>query len=229
VTIRLGILATVFLAGAALMSLEMASFRLVEPELGSDIVVWGSLISVFLGGLAVGAIIGGRWADVAPNLRKLGIILVAGGMISLAVPFYSDAVLDWAYPGQGAPLPSEWGTGGGDLKLAVYQPPDMRWAALMAGTILFGLPAILLGMVSPYSARLFVHEMPHMGAGIGEVYGVSTVGSIAGTLGTAFYLITKFGTHAILGGNGALLIGLGIALVGCDMARRKAGPTAPQQ
>jgi hypothetical protein len=76
-------------------------------------------------------------------------------------------------------------------------------------------------MVSPYSARLFVHEMPHMGAGIGQIYGISTVGSIAGTLGTAFYLITKFGTHAILGGNGALLVALGLVLVIAGVLRRR--------
>jgi len=92
--LRLGLLATVFVAGAALMSLEMASFRLVEPELGSDIVVWGSLISVFLGGLAIGAVVGGRWADVRPNLAKLGLVLAAAGaasgLIVLKLPFLGD-------------------------------------------------------------------------------------------------------------------------------------------
>ena len=40
--IRFLLLATVFLAGGSLMSLEMASFRLVQPEFGSDIIVWGA-------------------------------------------------------------------------------------------------------------------------------------------------------------------------------------------
>ncbi|MCX5683212.1 MAG: fused MFS/spermidine synthase [Planctomycetota bacterium] len=219
---RLGLLVTVFLSGAALMSLEMASFRLVEPELGGDLIVWGSLISVFLGGMAIGALVGGRWADSQPSLARLGLILAAGGAVALAIPLYADAVLTWAYPGAGAPLPSEWGTGGaGGTELAVYHPPDMRWPALLAGTLLFGLPAILLGMVSPYAARLFVREMPQMGTHLGQVYGVSTVGSILGTLGTAFYLISLMGTRSLLSMNGAVLVGLGLALIIANRLRRR--------
>lgn len=233
--LRLGLLATVFVAGAALMSLEMASFRLVEPELGSDIVVWGSLISVFLGGLAIGAVVGGRWADVRPNLAKLGLVLAAAGAVSglivLKLPFLDDRtpaewVLEWAFPGEAPPLPSEWGAGSGDT-LMVYHPPDMRWAALLAGTFLFGLPALLLGMVSPYAARLFVRELPHMGTGIGQLYGVSTVGSIVGTLGTAFYLISMMGTRWLLSLNGLVLLGLGLALIIAHRLRRRAAPEAP--
>ena len=50
----------------------MAGFRLAQPELGSDIVVWGSIISVFLGGLSAGAFTGGRLADRRPSLWFLG-------------------------------------------------------------------------------------------------------------------------------------------------------------
>ena len=233
--LRLGLLVTVFVAGAALMSLEMASFRLVEPELGSDIVVWGSLISVFLGGLAIGAVGGGRWADVRPSLAKLGLVLAAAGALALLIvvraPFwgdrsFADLVLEWSFPGEPPPLPAEWGTGSGD-KLLVYHPPDMRWAALMAGTLLFGLPALLLGMVSPYAARLFVRELPHMGTGIGQLYGVSTIGSILGTLGTAFYLIAWMGTRWLLTLNGLVLLGLGLALMVAHGLRRRASPGVP--
>ena len=222
------ILMTVFLAGASLMSLEMASFRLSEPVFGSDIAVWGSLISVFLGGLAVGAMAGGRLADWRPGLAKLGIVLVAGGAVTLIIPFCYKAVFDWTFPGEGAPLPAEWGTGGGgsaDGTLNVYVPPDLRWPALLAGTILFGIPAILLGMASPYAARLFVHELQHMGGGVGQVYGISTVGSIVGTLGTAFYLVSWIGTRRLLEANGMLLVALGIALAIAAALRRQTPET----
>jgi predicted membrane-bound spermidine synthase len=220
------ILMTVFLAGASLMSLEMASFRLSEPVFGSDIAVWGSLISVFLGGLAVGAMAGGRLADWRPGLAKLGIILVAGGAVTLLIPSCYQAVFDWTFPGEGAPLPAEWGTGGGtDGTLNVYVPPDLRWPALLAGTMLFGIPAILLGMASPYAARLFVHELQHMGGGVGQVYGISTIGSIVGTLGTAFYLVSWLGTRRLLEANGMLLVALGIALAIAAALRRQTPET----
>jgi MFS family permease len=207
------LLVTAFIEGAALMSLEMAGFRLIQPEFGSDIVVWGSLISVFLGGLALGAVLGGRLADRRPSLGMLGAIVLAGGAVTLLLPLVSDAVLASMFPGEGAPLPVEWGTGDAAGGLAVYQPPDLRWPTLGAGTILFGLPALLMGMVSPFAARLFVHALGRLGTGVGKVYGVSTVGSILGTLGTAFYLTAWMGTTGLIVANGVLLVALGLALV----------------
>ena len=216
---RSTLLATVFLAGASLMSLEMASFRLVEPVYGSDIIVWGSLISVFLGGLAVGAISGGWLADRGPRLWKLGAILALGGAVTIALRFYADGIMELMYPGQGAPLPAEWGTPGQALQ--VYMPPDLRWPTLAASFVLFGPPTLLLGMVSPYAARLFVYGMPNMGTDVGRLYGVSTIGSILGTLLTAFYLIAWMGTRSLLTSNGILLIVLGAAIALADAAFKR--------
>ena len=258
------LLTTAFLAGAALMSLEMASFRLVQPEFGSDVVVWGSLISVFLGGLAVGAVLGGRLADRRPRLWKLGLLLLVAGAVTLLLPLYSDAVMEWLYPGEGAPLPAEWtssstiprstgplfplaattnassdastgdlpaansghGPAGGETPL-FYQPPDLRWQTLGAGILLFGLPSILLGMVSPYAARLFVHALPSMGTSLGQVYGISTIGSIIGTVGTAFYLVAWMGTKWLLSANGLLLLLLGAFLVLANSLIRQAATKPP--
>jgi len=212
--IRAVVLAAVFLSGAALMSLEMAGFRLVQPEFGSDIIVWGSLISVFLGGLAIGAILGGRLADRRPALWKLGAILALGGVVALSIPLYSDAVLDYMFPGEGAPLPEEWGAGGTGAvgQLVVYMPPDLRWPTLGVGLFLFLVPSVLLGMVTPYAAKLLIHALGHLGAGVGKISGLSTVGAIVGTLGTTFYLITWMGTRWLLAANGLVLVGLGLAL-----------------
>jgi MFS family permease len=219
------LLVTVFLSGAALMSLEMGSFRLFEPVYGSDINVWGSLISVFLGGLAVGAIVGGALADRGPRMWKLGLILALGGAVTLALRFYAIDVMDLMFPGEGAPLPAEWGTGGQTLR--VYVPPDLRWPTLLASLVLFGPPTLLLGMVSPYAARLFILGMPTMGTDVGRLYGISTIGSILGTLLTSFYLITWMGTRALLTSNGLLLAVLGLILVAVDLTCRRRGGRGP--
>jgi len=206
---RVCIFVAAFLSGAAVMSLEMAAFRLVQPEFGSDIIVWGSLISVFLGGLALGAWAGGWLADRRPALWKLGAVVAVAGIVSLGVPLYSGAVLDWTFP-VGEPAPAEWGAG------SVYVPPDMRWPTLAAGTLLFLVPAFLLGTITPYAVRLFVREMPHLGADVGKVSAVSTFGAIVGTLGTAFYLIAWMGTRRLFILNGTILLALGLALVIAD-------------
>ena len=225
---RAGILATVFLAGAALMSMEMASFRLVQPEFGSDIIVWGSLISVFLGGLALGAFLGGILADRKPCLLVLGVILMVAGAWTLTLPWVSDPVLGWVSP-SAPPLPPEWGLPQ-DAGSGYHAGPDLRLAALTVGVALFGIPAILMGMVSPYSARLFVHELPRMGTGVGLIYGISTVGSIIGTLATTFYLMTFLGTRALAWGNGIVLGGLGLALLmAAFLSGEPLGPPPPDE
>jgi len=225
------LLATVFLAGASLMSLEMTGFRLVQPQFGSDIIVWGSLISIFLGGLSLGAFVGGWVADRGPRLVILGGILLAAGtvVLVLALPLLpghgagaerdslADRVMTWFFPGEGAPLPD---ASTDDGRLVVYQPPDLRWPTLAVGAALFGLPALLLGTVTPYTARLFIHSLGRVGAGVGKLSGASTVGSIAGTLGTAFYLVTWLGTQWLLISNGLLLVGLGLVLTAADAATR---------
>ena len=220
---RICVFAAAFLSGAAVMSLEMAGFRLVEPEFGSDIVVWGSLISVFLGGLALGAWAGGRLADIRPALWKLGAILAAAGLLALLLPLYSGAVLRWTFPASWAPTPVEWSAPSAGSGLRVYMPPDLRWPALAAGALLFGLPAVILGMVTPYAVKLRVSAMPNLGAGVGTVSGVSTLGGITGTLGTAFYLVGWLGTHLLFALDGVVLLVSGLALVIVDrLAPRRA-------
>ena len=213
---RACVFAAAFLSGAAVMSLEMAGFRLVAPEFGSDIVVWGSLISVFLGGLALGAWAGGRLSDIRPALWKLGAILAAAGLVALLLPLYSGAVLEWTFPARWAPIPVEWNAPGAGSDLRVYMPPDLRWPALAAGALLFGLPAALLGMVTPYAVKLRVRAMPSLGAGVGVISGLSTLGGIIGTLGTAFYLAGWLGTRLLLVSNGGVLLVSGLGLVVVD-------------
>lgn len=218
--IRTIVFVAVFGSGAALMGLEMAGFRLVQPEFGSDIIVWGSLISVFLAGLAIGAYLGGVVADALPAFWLLGAILGAAGVFALGVPLVWDGIaLPLFSPGE-APLPAEWQAPGG-RELLVYIPLDHRWPTLGAGALLFLLPSVLLGMVSPYAAKLLIRALGRVGSGVGKVSGVSTLGAILGTLGTSFYLITWMGTRWLLAANGLVLLALGAMLVLAELATRR--------
>ena len=52
-------------------------------------------------------------------------------------------------------------------------------------------------MFSPFAIRLLLGSPKRSGMVSGTVYGVSTAGSIVGTLGTTFFLIPALGTRAI--------------------------------
>jgi predicted membrane-bound spermidine synthase len=59
---QLRLLVSVFVSGAAVMSLELLGSRLLAPVFGNSIFVWGSLIGVVLSALSVGYYLGGKIA-----------------------------------------------------------------------------------------------------------------------------------------------------------------------
>ena len=84
----------VFLAGAALLGLEIAASRVLAPYFGNSLYVWGALIGVVLAGLSTGYWIGGIIADRYPTPRLLVAMLAAASLLVLAIPFVDDWVLD---------------------------------------------------------------------------------------------------------------------------------------
>lgn len=173
------------------MSYEILGSRVLAPNFGSSVFVWGSLISVFLGGLSAGYYLGGRLADVRPSTRKLGVIILAPGLLFLAFPLYGAMVCDWIFA----------------LDLGIRMSP------LLASLILFFLPSVLLGMVSPYTAKLMICSLHTSGATVGTLYALSTFGSIVGTLLTSFYLITVAGVTKLIMGQGLLLVAITLPLL----------------
>jgi len=180
----------VFICGAILMSFQILGSRVLAPNFGSSVFVWGSLISVFLTGLSAGYYLGGRLADISPSSRKLSLIIIAPGLLLLTFPLYSGSISDWIFA----------------------QDLGVRMSPLIASSLLFLIPAIFLGIVSPYTAKLMICSLHTSGKTIGTLYALSTFGSIMGTLITSFYLITLAGVNALIVGQGILLIVLAIPL-----------------
>ena len=180
----------VFICGAIVMSFEILGSRVLAPNFGSSVFVWGSLISVFLAGLSAGYYLGGRLADLNPSSRKLSLIIIAPGILFLTFPLYSAPISDWIF----------------------MKDLGVRMSPLIASSVLFLVPSVFLGIVSPYTAKLLICSLHTSGKTIGTLYALSTFGSIIGTLLTSFYLITLAGVNALIMGQGVLLIGLAILL-----------------
>jgi len=151
--------------------------------------VWGALITVFMVGLAIGYLAGGRWSQNNPTLSRLGVLLLVGAITSVPVPIYSVPLLD-------------------EIAIAM---PDPRFGSLLGATALFLTPTVFSGMISPYCVRLLVQATATSGRHAGQLYFVSTFGSAAGTLLTSFYLVLWFEVNQILYALIAVSILLGIA------------------
>ncbi len=81
-----------------------------------------------------------------------------------------------------------------------------RSGSLVASAVVFFVPSLLLAMVSPLGVRLVAARgVEHIGRSAGSLYAISTAGSIAGTLLTAFWLIPLMGLDPLVIGIAALL------------------------
>ena len=180
----------VFLCGAMVMSFEILGSRVLAPNFGSSVFVWGSLISVFLAGLSAGYYLGGKAADILPSTRKLALIILLPGLLFITFPLYSAGISYWIFTK--------------DL--------GVRLSPLLASLALFFIPSVFLGAVSPYTAKLMLSSLHTSGTTIGTLYALSTCGSIAGTLLTSFYLITVAGVKFIIMVEGMILLMLSMSL-----------------
>lgn len=186
---RVELTITLVVTGAVVMVLEILGTRIIGPVFGVSLFVWAALLAVTLTALAVGYYSGGVIVDRTPSPRVLGWAVVAAGALIGLVPILTRVVLSSV---------SELG---------------LRLGPLAAALLLFGPALGVLGMAGPIAVRLATTDVRATGHRVGYVYAISTAGSLAGTLLTAFILIPSSETETILVGSAVLLIVLGSTLL----------------
>jgi spermidine synthase len=174
----------VFVAGMASMSLEFAASRILIPVFGSSIYTWGSLIGVILTGLSLGYHIGGKLADKNPNFLKLCLVIFSAGLYIIFIPFIAPTL----------------------TTSFIQFVSDSQFASLFAVFTLLIVPIFLLGIVSPYAIKLATRRLTELGNVSGNLYSLSTIGSIVGTFLTVFVLIPTFEINYIIFGLGVTLM-----------------------
>jgi spermidine synthase len=185
---RLWLFATAFISGAVVMALEILGSRLLAPVFGNSLFVWGALIGVILAAMSGGYAAGGWLADRHPGGTVLAGLLLLSGAWTL--------LLAWA----GQPVM---------FRVSAWID-DPRWGPCLAASILLAPPAFGLSGVLPALLRLSIGDMGHLGRHTGAMIAVSTVGSLIGTWGTAFYLLTWLGSASLVAVLGVVQVVLGI-------------------
>jgi len=166
----------VFICGAVIMIFELAGSRVLGPFFGTSIFVWTSLIGIIMGSLSIGYWLGGKISDKKPSLLILSWIIVVSAIFILFTSLGQFFV----------------------LRTLPEYIQDFRLRSVIASIILFSVPSILLGMVTPYVVKLKIKKISTSGTTVGNLYAISTIGSIAGTFFAGFYLIPEFGNSNIL-------------------------------
>ena len=194
----------VFLSSACIMVLELVAGRIIAPYVGVSLYTWTSVIGVVLAGISVGNYLGGRLADRWASLRLLGSIYLGG---RLADRWASLRLLGSIYLLAGLAC---FGILAAD---AASRVTPGNWPILVnilvLTAILFFLPCVILGTISPIVAKLAVRDLAETGSTVGKIYAAGALGSIVGTFATGFVLISWFGTYTIAWGVAAVLLLLG--------------------
>lgn len=174
------LLLLVFFCGAVVMTVEMSASRLLAPYFGTSLFIWANLIGLVMIYLTLGYWLGGKLADRYPRRTVLyGITAVAGFMVGV-IPILSKPILSWSL------------TGFADYSVGIF------YGSLIGVILLFSVPLILLGFVSPFAVRLRMVDVEDAGGTAGGVSALSTLGSILGTFIPVFFLIPYIGTAATL-------------------------------
>jgi len=188
--------AAVVVGGASVMIVEILGSRMLAPTFGTTHHVWSALITVALVGLAIGYAVGGRFADRRPGLGPLMLVFgCATGMLLLS-DLMTKAILRVAY-----------GAG-------------MIGGTFIAALALFLPTLFLLGMVSPMAVRVAADQQ-HLGKSVGNLYALSTIGSVAGSLAVSLILIPHAGVHTAVAIT-AVALGLVPACYLVAVAKRQA-------
>lgn len=167
----------VFIGGAVGMVLELIGSRVLAPFFGNTLFVWTGLIGVILGSMSLGYHFGGKLADKKKDMITLSGLLFGASVFVLFSAVFKEQVLT--------------------LIVSLFRS-NLKIASLLSILILFGPASVILGCVSPYAAGLKVKSVEKTGSVVGNLYALSTMGSITGTFLAGYYLIPTFGNSTLL-------------------------------
>ncbi|MCB2219108.1 MAG: fused MFS/spermidine synthase [Bacteroidetes bacterium] len=166
----------VFVCGAVVMAYEIIGSRMLGPYVGTSYFVWTAIIGIILLSLSAGYYTGGWLSDQKPRTNLLALIILLAGIYILLTVFIKDPFLNFM----------------------IKTIQNLHWVSVLSSLVLFSIPSLLLGMVSPFAARLRMNSVASSGKTVGNLYALSTIGSIVGVFTAGFYLIPHFSISMIL-------------------------------
>ncbi|MEM7147858.1 MAG: fused MFS/spermidine synthase [Verrucomicrobiota bacterium] len=177
------VLTCFFLSGLAALLYQTVWMRYFSIAFGTSELAVVTVLVAYMGGLAIGA------AAIRPLLPKLKHPVRTYALLELAIAASAALVptalnllrsLQISLLGNLPELPDAAGPG----KALFY---------LAAGFLILTIPTAFMGATLPLLAKGVVHSSKQIGNRIGLLYGINTLGAIAGTLLAAFTLVPALG------------------------------------
>lgn len=173
-------LINVFMAGMSIMGIEMTAFRYLAPFFGTTQIIITNIIGTILLAIAIGNWFGGKLGDRYHTDKGVPLVLIGTSLLTLLIMLVSRGLL-------------------GVSATALTELDMVQFGISLVGCVLlFALPFVLLGMVSPYTIRLITREKERVGRNSGLVYFLGTIGSLIGTYLPTFLCIPLWGSQNTL-------------------------------
>ena len=182
-----------FFSGLASLVYQILWQRMIEKVVGGAPFAVAIVLSVFMGGLALGSWLAGRYIDRIASKRSLlslyGMVELAIGLYGLLLPFLIEVVKPAYVLAYDSLFAHFW----------LY-----RLFTFLGCSLLLIVPTTLMGVTLPLLCRFYVEHLRHIGARAGLLYGINTIGGAAGAALCGFFLIARFGVW------GSILVAAGI-------------------
>lgn len=200
------VLVLFFCSGATALVYEVVWSKFLSQMFGSTVYAQTVVLAVFMGGLAIGNQLFGRWADRSAHpVLAYGYLELGIGVYAVLFPFF-DRLADSLFISMGSGLIEK------PLLLLILK------GALSAALLL--TPTILMGGTLPLMAAWLQKSTVDAGRRSARFYSVNSLGAVAGSAIAGFWLVQRFGllnTLLIAAGTNA-----GVALTALLVGREAA-------
>ena len=177
----------IFFTGSVVLALEVLASRIMTPYFGISLYIWAGILSTTLAFLAIGYSLGGRISIRYGTETLLPLFLAAPIVAALWI-----GVAAAIYP----------------TLLMLLSQMSLVWGSFIGAALLLGPPLIVLSAMNPVLVAIMRERHTLGDAGAGRVFFISTIGSVAGVLVTAFILI-PYSTNF----RSLLLLALAVSLI----------------
>lgn len=177
----------IFITGAVTLSLEVLASRIMTPYFGVSLYIWSGILSITLTFLAVGYHYGGRISRRLAG-KSLEYAFLVAPIFSAASMGISAAVYPIVFP--------------------VLSQANLILGSFIGASLLLSLPLIALSAMNPLLICIQRDKRDKGDGGAGRIFFISTVGSVAGVVVTAFVFIPNVTNYRAI-----LALGIAICIV----------------
>ncbi|MEK9629263.1 MAG: fused MFS/spermidine synthase [Nitrospinota bacterium] len=195
---RIWIFLFFFISGATGLIYEVVWTRLLTLIMGNTQYSIATVLTAFMGGLALGSFFGGKIIDRKFNPLAAYAILEAGiGVYCLLIPTLIEMafpLFQWIY-----------------LNLGDSYTQTSLVRFLVCASLLI-IPATFMGATLPVLSKFVSQDENYIGKDVGTLYSLNTFGAVVGALASAFILMRFIGVQATIAVAAAANIGIALII-----------------